>query len=362
MLDLRRADAERQRAQRAMRRGMAVAADDRRARQRQAEFRPDDVHDALPHIQDRDVRHAELDDVLLQRLHLDAAVFFLDVGRRARADGRDVVVRHRDGQSGRRSLRPARRKPLERLRAGDLMQQMPVDVEDAGAVREASPRRGCPRSCRTGCVAQAVGFLLADMGSPVGCFAMEAADLDELRRDCNRGGGQAVAIQPCKRTVGRRDAGAEAGLQQVAAGRRLPVQHFAGGEHTGAVAQHQVVSPAHPTAGRRREEIARSIGSGAISRTGRALISAGQVAGRRRPRASASCTRPMASGGSPACLRSTFASDWLRRGPPSRCASASWPRSGRRSIRDRRRRHQLRWRRADGGQRVDRAAFQAGRR
>ena len=98
MLHLGRADAERQRAHRAMGRGVAVAADDRRAGQGQAQFRPDDVDDALPHIQDRDVGHAELDDVLLQRLHLDAAVLFLDVGRDAGADGRDVVVGDSDGQ------------------------------------------------------------------------------------------------------------------------------------------------------------------------------------------------------------------------------------------------------------------------
>ena len=44
------------------------------------QLRPDDVHDPLPRIQDRDIRHPELDDILLQRLHLDPAVFFLDLG------------------------------------------------------------------------------------------------------------------------------------------------------------------------------------------------------------------------------------------------------------------------------------------
>ena len=136
VLDLGRADAERQRAHRAMRRGVAVAADDRRARQAEAEFRADDVHDALPHIEDRDVRHAELDDVLLQRLDLDAAVLFLDVGRRARADGRDVVVGDRDRQVRPAQLAAGQTQTLERLRAGDLVQQMPVDVENAGPVRE----------------------------------------------------------------------------------------------------------------------------------------------------------------------------------------------------------------------------------
>ena len=49
----------------------------------------------------------------------------------------------------------------------------------------------------------------------------------------------AVRRQPCQGAIGRRDARAEAGLQQIAAGRSLPVQHFAGGEHARMVAQHQ---------------------------------------------------------------------------------------------------------------------------
>ena len=137
VLDLRRADAEGQRAQRAMGRGVAVAAHERGARQRQAKLRPDDVHDALPHIEDRDIRHPELDDVLLQRLHLDAAVLFLDVGRRCAQPtvgmlwSATAMVR-----SGRRSLRPARRRPSNACGRRDLVQEMAVDVEDAGAVRE----------------------------------------------------------------------------------------------------------------------------------------------------------------------------------------------------------------------------------
>jgi hypothetical protein len=47
VLDLRSADAMRERAEGAMRRGVAVAADDGRARQREALLRPDDVDDAL---------------------------------------------------------------------------------------------------------------------------------------------------------------------------------------------------------------------------------------------------------------------------------------------------------------------------
>ena len=48
VLDFARADAERQRAERAVRRGVAVAADDRHAGLRVALLRADDVDDALP--------------------------------------------------------------------------------------------------------------------------------------------------------------------------------------------------------------------------------------------------------------------------------------------------------------------------
>ena len=39
-------------------------------------------------------------------------------------------------QSGRRTLRPAKRRSLERLRAGNLVYQVPIDIEDARPVRE----------------------------------------------------------------------------------------------------------------------------------------------------------------------------------------------------------------------------------
>ncbi len=60
MLDFRRADAMRQRAEGAMRRGMAVAADDGRARQRETLLRADDVDDALAHIHRVEIVDAEI--------------------------------------------------------------------------------------------------------------------------------------------------------------------------------------------------------------------------------------------------------------------------------------------------------------
>ena len=56
VLDLARADAERQRAERAVGRRVAVAAHDRHAGQRQALLRPDHVDDALARVAHRVVR------------------------------------------------------------------------------------------------------------------------------------------------------------------------------------------------------------------------------------------------------------------------------------------------------------------
>ena len=111
-----------------------IAADDGHARQRGAKLGADDVHDALAHIEHRDVGHAELGDVPLQGLDLDAALLFLDA--QAAVGGGDVMVRYRERRV-RAAHRAARQpQPLERLRAGHLMHEMAVDVEHAGAIRQ----------------------------------------------------------------------------------------------------------------------------------------------------------------------------------------------------------------------------------
>ena len=47
--------------------------------------------------------------------------------------------------------------------------------------------------------------------------------------------------QPVARALPGSTAAGEAGGEQVAAGRRLPVEHLAGAEHAGQRAQHQAV-------------------------------------------------------------------------------------------------------------------------
>ena len=86
VLDLRRADAVRQRAERAVRRGMAVAADDGHARQGKALLRPDDVDDALPLVELVEILDAEILGVLRHGLDLQPALRIVD----AEACGRMV--------------------------------------------------------------------------------------------------------------------------------------------------------------------------------------------------------------------------------------------------------------------------------
>jgi hypothetical protein len=130
VLDLAGADAERQRAEGAVRGGVAVAADDRHARLGEAELRADDVHDALVAVAHRGEPDAELGGVLPQRLDLGAADRVGDGGQDV--EGRDVVVLGRHREVG-TADRPARgTEAVERLRARDLVHEVQVDVEQVG--------------------------------------------------------------------------------------------------------------------------------------------------------------------------------------------------------------------------------------
>src|SRR5207253_6613281 len=78
VLDLRRADAEGEGAERAVRRRMAVAANDRHPRLRQPELRPDHVDDSLPTAPGCEQPDAELVAVALERFELRAREWILD--------------------------------------------------------------------------------------------------------------------------------------------------------------------------------------------------------------------------------------------------------------------------------------------
>ena len=143
MLDLAGADAERQRAEGAVRAGVRVAADHRHARQRGALLRADHVHDALARVAEREIgRSAELGDVGVQRStcrrETGSAMPCVPVG------GRRVVVGGGDDRLDAPRLASGQLQALEGLRAGHFVHQVAVDIEQR----------------------RAVGFLVHDVGVP----------------------------------------------------------------------------------------------------------------------------------------------------------------------------------------------------
>ena len=133
MLNLRRADPMREGTESSVRGGVAVTADHGHARQGPALFRPDDMHDALTDIVHRVVVDAEILGVPVERLDLDTALLVLDplfaVERRGH-----VVVRHRDGLFRRTHGAAGHPEALEGLGARHLMDEVAIDIEQAGAV------------------------------------------------------------------------------------------------------------------------------------------------------------------------------------------------------------------------------------
>jgi hypothetical protein len=126
----------RERAERAMRAGVRIAADDGHARQRGALLRADHVHDALALVEERKVRRcAEGLDVRVERHHLlargridDAVVAALPALRRR------VVVGRGDDRARAPDLPPGQAQALEGLRARHLVHQVAIDVEHGRAV------------------------------------------------------------------------------------------------------------------------------------------------------------------------------------------------------------------------------------
>ena len=128
MLHFGGADAMRQRAEGAMGRGMAVAANDGRAGQGEALLGPDDMHDALAEIMFVVIFDAEFARVFGKLLDLGAAFRVHD--RQRAVSGRDVVIHHGQGLVRRANLAAARAQPLEGLRAGDFVNEVAVDIKE----------------------------------------------------------------------------------------------------------------------------------------------------------------------------------------------------------------------------------------
>src|SRR5262249_47966580 len=132
VLDFRRADAVGERPERAMGRGVAVAAHDGRARQGEALLRADDVNDALAAIELIVIFDAEQLGVLGEGGDLAGALRIVDALGTVR--GRNVVIDDRERLFRRAHASARDAQALERLRRGHLVDEMPVDVDQAGAV------------------------------------------------------------------------------------------------------------------------------------------------------------------------------------------------------------------------------------
>ncbi len=137
MLDLRGADALRQRPERAVGRGVAVAADDGHAGLGAPLLGADHVHDAVARIAHREELDPGVRYVALQRLQLQPRLLVGDGGdAQGLALGRHVVVGHRE-----RAVRPAHGASMrsaqacEGLRRRHLVNQMEVDVDHRLAAR-----------------------------------------------------------------------------------------------------------------------------------------------------------------------------------------------------------------------------------
>ena len=102
------ADAMRERAKGAMRRGMAIAADDRRARQRKTLFGADHMNDALAKVVLIEIFDAELPGILGELFDLNTAFGIVDAMRAI--GGGDIVIDDRE-RFLRRTRRPLNRNP-----------------------------------------------------------------------------------------------------------------------------------------------------------------------------------------------------------------------------------------------------------
>ena len=148
VLDLGGADAEGEAAERAVRAGVRIAADDRHPGQRGALLGPDHVHDALPPVAERKIGlRAVSPHVGVERLDLDARDRVVDARDPSAASAccdRPVATIESDAPR----LASGELQALERLRARHFVHQMAIDVEQRGAVAFGGERRGCPTACR----------------------------------------------------------------------------------------------------------------------------------------------------------------------------------------------------------------------
>ena len=132
MLDLGGPNAVGERAEGAVRGGVAVPADQRGTGQREALLRTDDVDDALALVELIEIFEPEQLGVLGEIGDLRGALR-VGIGRLA-VRGRHVVIDHAQRLFRRPHLAAAQAQTFERLRARHLVHEMAVDIDEAGSV------------------------------------------------------------------------------------------------------------------------------------------------------------------------------------------------------------------------------------
>src|SRR6266568_4655684 len=142
VLDLAGADTEGQRAKGAVRGSVAVAADDGLPRLRDAQFRADDVHDALVAAVHIEQAHAGFAAVLLEGIELQLRGLVND---RQRAVGRWYgVVHHGECQIGAADLAAFGAETGKGLGRSALMDQVAVNVDERGLAGRFVNNMGVP--------------------------------------------------------------------------------------------------------------------------------------------------------------------------------------------------------------------------
>ncbi len=138
---LARSDAEGERPHAAVRAGVAVAADDERAGQAQPQLRPHHVHDALSGLVDVEEADAGLARLGAQR-HEQLGADLRGAGSpRSAGDG---VVGGGERQVRAHHLDAAALQIEQPARAAEIVQQMPVHVQQVGVVAEIGDHVGIP--------------------------------------------------------------------------------------------------------------------------------------------------------------------------------------------------------------------------
>ena len=184
-LDLARADAERERPERAVGRRVGIAADDRHAGLRQAQLRSDDVDDPLVGRAEAVERDPELRAVLVELADLVGGHRVED--RQAARVGRGGVVGRGDRQLGPAHREAALAKPGERLRARDLVDQVQVDGEDGRRVGLLDDDVVVPDLLDEGSATRFNAGHLAACGDLVACGVRRLESVAEAPFDASRG-------------------------------------------------------------------------------------------------------------------------------------------------------------------------------